>query len=449
MFRQRTNRPPRNSTSLWLFVALTLNVFPATAALGMSLCLIYVLVNRQHVIRLKKEDFKFIKAISQPVFYLLVMGVIVGMANQNGLYDLGKDAYFFIKVLAYFLFAFVLYKKNGIDVIVRTFVWFGVGLSAGYLATLGVYFAAGWVDVSTIDAYRWSIPYLPYDAILSIALLLAFPQRGILGRHPYFFVFLQAVAVASTMSRLSLLIVAVILLMHIKTKLKFRMGVFVSVMTGVGLLAFGLMLLEQQSENMKSDGLDSQLLFKITNVFDEMFSSEFNSEEEIRTNWRAYEALQGITKYLAGTTGNYLFGYGFGAQTDIGLEMRLGEVDRSDVPVFHNGYVYLLVKLGALGLFLYLFFLYRMFSAVRSARRKLVLKGALNSKRGEGFTIAIVFFFLICITAVFFGIFNNAVFNNIVILMMVLLMSYRNMETSMASRQGAAMFYGNGVNARA
>jgi hypothetical protein len=69
----------------------------------------------------------------------------------------------------------------------------------------------------------------------------------------------------------------------------------------------------------------------------------------------------------------------------------------------------------------------------------------LNSKRGEGFTIAIVFFFLICITAVFFGIFNNAVFNNIVIVMMVLLMSYRNMETGIASRQGAATPYRNGV----
>ncbi|MGE5758098.1 MAG: hypothetical protein ACM3W8_04450, partial [Sideroxydans sp.] len=263
-------------------------------------------------------------------------------------------------------------------------------------------------------------------------------------RHPYFFVFLQTVAVASTMSRLSLLIVAVILLMHIKTRLKFRMGVFVSVMTGVGLLAFGLMLL-QQSDNAKSDGLDSQLLFKITNVFDEMFSSEFNSEDEIRTNWRAYEALQGVTKYLAGTAGNYLFGFGFGAKTDIGIEMRLGEVDRSDVPVFHNGYIYLLVKLGALGLFLYLFFLYRMFSVVRSARRRLVSIGMPDSKRGEGFTIAIVFFFLICITAVFFGIFNNAVFNNIVIVMMVLLMSYRNMETSAASGQGAVRLYRNGV----
>src|SRR5512146_811544 len=191
LFSQGMNKPRRNSTSLLLLVALTLNVFPATAVLGMSLCLIYVLVNRQHVISLKKEDFKFIKAVSQPIFYLLVMGVIVGMAYQNDLYDLGKDAYFFLKVLAYLLFAFVLYKKNHIDVITRTFTWFGVGLSVGYLATLGVYFAAGWVDVSTVDAYRWSIPYLPYDAIISITLLLAFPQNGILGRPPFLCVFLE------------------------------------------------------------------------------------------------------------------------------------------------------------------------------------------------------------------------------------------------------------------
>jgi O-antigen ligase len=102
-------------------------------------------------------------------------------------------------------------------------------------------------------------------------------------------------------------------------------------------------------------------------------------------------------------------------------------VNRSDIPIFHNGYVYLLVKVGALGLFLYVLFLYRILASASRKRRD-----ATRGRRylGERIATRLLVLFVVLITAVFFGIFSNAVANNIVILLAVLAAMCKEQQAS-------------------
>ena len=50
-------------------------------------------------------------------------------------------------------------------------------------------------------------------------------------------------------------------------------------------------------------------------------------------------------------------GGGFGTNVPLGFVMTLADEEFSEIPVLHNGYMYLLVKTGAAGLAAYLMFL--------------------------------------------------------------------------------------------
>jgi len=417
-----------SNISLALFVVLAMNVLSYTVVFGVALCAAYILINVRVLARINKTDLSLLGQLSMPLAMMLIVGLVLGLVNHNDTYDMLKDAYFFIKVLIYLTFGYVFFQKNPAIVIVRTFIWFGIAVSILYVLLLIGFIASEMVDVSSVDRYRKSIPDLPYDPLMSIALLLfVMPRTGLLGRNALFISLLQSVAVVSTLSRLSLLILFAVFAMYVKMKLKLSRGLFMLplMLSVVGVVSIIVIFEPGKHE----DSVGGQLLFKISNVFNETLSSDFKDRQAIIENWRAYEALQGVIKFSLGSRTEQLFGHGFGALTDIGFEIKLGGVVRSDIPIFHNGYVFLLVKLGLLGMLLYSLFIYGIYSQMKKFRKKF-WKGEFNQlAKGVRITMGVLIFFLIAITAVFFGIFNNAIFNNLVILLVMLLLYYGNTLT--------------------
>ena len=51
-----------------------------------------------------------------------------------------------------------------------------------------------------------------------------------------------------------------------------------------------------------------------------------------------------------------ILGQGFGALVDLNMTMALAGVYFTKIPVLHNGYAYILVKAGILGILCYIFF---------------------------------------------------------------------------------------------
>lgn len=89
----------------------------------------------------------------------------------------------------------------------------------------------------------------------------------------------------------------------------------------------------------------------------EISISDFSDLPEINANWRGYEAYRTVATFLSGNIQQQVLGQGFGALVDLDLYIKLGgdEVVRY-IPITHNGYAYILIKAGLLGLVCYALF---------------------------------------------------------------------------------------------
>lgn len=127
----------------------------------------------------------------------------------------------------------------------------------------------------------------------------------------------------------------------------------------VGLLVLAgllLLLVLQATVDAGLAGGKTSFVGKLARSLDELRPSERMSLREINENWRGFETARAVAAWQAGAPAQWLVGQGFGAQVDLGLFQNLSRNPRDAVrfiPIFHNGYVFVLFKTGLLGLTLY------------------------------------------------------------------------------------------------
>lgn len=97
---------------------------------------------------------------------------------------------------------------------------------------------------------------------------------------------------------------------------------------------------------------------KFARIFRELSLQNFNKFNEVTWNWRGYETLRALDTFSSGNLFQVIAGHGFGSLVDLKMTMNLAGEDFKAIPVLHNGYAYILVKTGLIGLFSYLFFYY-------------------------------------------------------------------------------------------
>lgn len=107
-------------------------------------------------------------------------------------------------------------------------------------------------------------------------------------------------------------------------------------------------------------------LGKLARSREEVTFNNFNTTTDAIQYWRAYETLKGLQAYGDGNAVQKAVGLGFGKLVDIGFSVQLGATELREIPLFHNGYVYVLVKTGYVGLGL--FFVYLAGFYIKGAR---------------------------------------------------------------------------------
>ena len=95
---------------------------------------------------------------------------------------------------------------------------------------------------------------------------------------------------------------------------------------------------------------------QIARSLKEVTVSNYKNITEITTNFRGYETYKAINTFATGNVKQIILGKGFGALVDLNMTMALSGVNFRKIPVLHNGYAYILVKTGILGIFCYIFF---------------------------------------------------------------------------------------------
>lgn len=100
---------------------------------------------------------------------------------------------------------------------------------------------------------------------------------------------------------------------------------------------------------------------KIVRSVKEVTISNYQNMSDISENWRGFESHMAMEAFSSGNILQQALGKGFGALVDLGFYMPLGGRDQDSVelryiPILHNGYMYILIKVGVLGLVCYIFF---------------------------------------------------------------------------------------------
>ncbi len=98
-----------------------------------------------------------------------------------------------------------------------------------------------------------------------------------------------------------------------------------------------------------ANALTSKYLHSFTEI---SVKQDFTNNSEINKNWRGYESSLVKKEIDSGNIINKIFGFGFGKTVFIGYDGFVGE-NNSNIPIFHNGFMQIMLKTGLLGLILY------------------------------------------------------------------------------------------------
>lgn len=202
-------------------------------------------------------------------------------------------------------------------------------------------------------------------AVLALVLSLFQHRVGSIKLFPSLFfrfvvlsVCLASVCLSYSRTELGVAVIFSLALWGVGMRLNFRLAAW------MGVIISGVMVL---IVTMPQDG-EVTLQHKLAKSAAEIAISDYSSESDINTNWRGFEAFKAIESYMQGGVPQKIFGQGFGALTDLGFYIELGNSELRYIPILHNGYVYILLKTGLVGLLFYAFFYIRVLRyAVRSS----------------------------------------------------------------------------------
>ncbi len=221
-----------------------------------------------------------------------------------------------------------------------------------------------------------------YAAALGLCVLAAFGRNGaaqltLSGRSSAVLVVAFVAAVVLSFSRT--MAIAALLCVAVPIAAARGRTLRALLVAGAGLAALLLVLNAAIGSGLGLDDKDS-FVSKLARSVQELWVSDYTDLRSINENWRGYETSRALKEFADGTPLQWVVGQGFGAKVDLGLAMRLGGATAatgavySEVPVLHNGYAYLLVKTGLVGVLAYLLSLGLLYRIAAQRRRAAALK---------------------------------------------------------------------------
>lgn len=155
---------------------------------------------------------------------------------------------------------------------------------------------------------------------------------------------------------------------------------------------------------------------KVINSLQELKVADYTTFEEVNMNWRGFESYCALQSYLSGNTLEHIVGKGFGTDIDIGFTMTLNDEEFDFIPILHNGYLYLLVKTGLIGLASFLSFLF-----LSTCKGIKVLRVPDPEARACGFLLIVSTIIILETTFVISGMFSKGGLSQTIILLGMLL----------------------------
>jgi hypothetical protein len=162
---------------------------------------------------------------------------------------------------------------------------------------------------------------------------------------------------------------------------------------------------------------------KTLNSIKEVKISDYNNLEDINNNWRGFESYKAMQTFSEGNWFEHFFGRGLGTKIELGFLMELAGTEYKEIPLLHNGYMYLLVKTGFIGLSLYIFYFVKLlrFGDIMSISSS-------NEIRFSGLMLVLLSLIVLQTTFVVGGVFNKGGLYPVTFLIGSILFCYKNVE---------------------
>ncbi|MBB6111111.1 hypothetical protein [Mucilaginibacter lappiensis] len=284
------------------------------------------------------------------VFSILMLPVlfalIVGYQNDN--YLILKDFYYFSIPVLFVLSGIVLACRLDIEKFLKTLVY--AGLITSILVTA--------ISVSYMGISALFDPYSAHYAMgivgapgppMGLACLLFTWKFNIRLFKPHWFKLFMAInafGIYMCASRTYFIIMVCFALLMVADKVK-RIWIIPTIF-------FLVMLIALIPTDIFQATSSETFMSKLLGSFNELKMGDYNTEQDINMKYRGYESFMALKGYMEGDTKDWIFG-GLGKTVDLKTFVRLGEdTDFQFIPVLHNGWLYLLVKMGIAGVLTYI-----------------------------------------------------------------------------------------------
>ena len=324
---------------------------------------------------------------------LVIIGSITVFNPENDYYFFTKDLIYFLRPIFVLLAGyFIAMRLNNKREFFNIIVLMGFYFAVMHLLKMVMNFNIIPLDTNRIRTYFGRYNHVESIALIIIICMKELPMKR--SRFKFFYQVMVACLVLSFLLYFSRTMIMVVFAMSLAYYGYFRLNqrgaVALSILLVLG-SAFALFLSTYQPTSEAGQGMD--FLGKIKNSFSESFTLgdvNINNKDrrELWKHWRAYEASV-VYKEVA-ENGQYLTGEGFGSTIDIGFEAKLDGEMTQHLSLTHNGYAYLYMKTGLIGLIIYFMMVLYLYSFAYSPKKK---DPKINI--GNNFLVACTFYILI------------------------------------------------------
>lgn len=351
------------------------------------------------------------------------------MCCDNRIQDILKDGWYFLDPIVVLAAGYLWMRQvKSMGVLVRSVCMAGVVLATVYLASvlrhLPMLLTGSFVELRTADGAGYILFFFVPSMVFaahrlhlkdtwlegrplrtSAVLLLTLGALSLSFSRTYWVCFLSAVALIGWRGAGRLFRVAICL------------GISVVVIYAWNVVRVSpTFAVPEQSETMR---------YKFADSFQEMAISDHYAMSTINADWRGFEAYRALEMYRKGSIVHQVFGYGLGALVDLGFEMSFGRSQMEFIPILHNGYVYVLIKTGVIGLAIYIAFLGALYK-----------RGRMHTRAGDPVTaFGAVMIEVIAVTFLLTALVITGIYNKTVLTPLVFLLGSFLFITSRYSRQ--------------
>lgn len=328
------------------------------------ICFIFLISILNHIVILPKVtsiftailvSFFFVIDVKYKKFYKLLFAwflmFIVGLifSINHNTRDVVRDVFYFVNPLLFIIAGSFLAINFSFERFIRLIIFVGTFLSVSYVTMAVLRF--GFLLFDYTVQIRSSVGVGNAITVIAASILFISPKIEQLDfisnlKFRKLLIAINVLAIILFSSRTYyavLIIMVVIMLLPI-----YRRNIIKLFLSSVVILSIVFVLLNMFKGNFVVDKiLQSTTEITITTDLD---------EENIYLNYRGYETKAALDDFEKSNTINKIFGSGFGKLIDLGLYVQLADSDWRYIPVLHNGFVYMLVKVGYVGCFLFFIF---------------------------------------------------------------------------------------------